>query len=196
MNKIHSVVIVDDHKFIREGLKALLNTSDDFKVIGEAGNGMDAIRCIKEKRPEMAMVDINMPHIGGLSVIKECTRSVPDVKILVLTMHSENGFAKKAFQNGAKGYCLKTASHRELLFAVRTVLSGKIYMSPEIINSIIEGFLDKNECLSLEALTRQELEVLKLVGGKCRIKDLADFFCSSIKPAIQYHAGNSPAQRI
>jgi DNA-binding NarL/FixJ family response regulator len=178
MRDEYTVVIVDDHAIVRDGLKKLLNASDDLKVIGEAESGLDAIRCIKEKRPDIALLEISMPKMGGISVVEEITAAVPETKCLALTMHGEEQRALDAFRSGIKGFCLKTCCYSELLFAIRSVLSGKNYVSPQISDKILEGIIENKRRLktksSWETLTQREIEVLKLVGEGYRSKEIAD----------------------
>lgn len=134
-----TVVIAEDHAILREGLKALLNNSDDLEVVGEAGDGMEAIRCIKEKSPDLVLLDISMPKMGGISVIKEIRGSIPETKIIALTMHREEEYALEAFKSGANGYCLKTSDHQELLFAIRSVLAEKTYVPPGNLRQASRG---------------------------------------------------------
>ena len=193
MQEIHTVVIAEDHAVVREGLKAMLDTRNNLRLVGEASNGMDAIRCIKEKKPDIAMLDLSMPKMGGMSVINEITSTVPETKILVLTMHQEEEYALEAFKSGAKGYCLKTCNFSELQLAIRYVLDGKIYVSPEISHTILAGFLDnKNHVKSTSSwdhLTQREKEVLKLIGEGYRNKKIADFLCISVK-TVEKHRSN------
>jgi len=168
MQEIQTVVIVDDHAILREGLKTLLNASGGLKVIGEADRAPDALRCIQAKIPDIAIVDINLPDMEGLSVIKESARQIPEVKLLVLTRYHEEGYAQLAFKYGARGYCLKTAKQKELLLAIRTVLSGRVYVSPEIAGSILEGVLDDNGRVKIRSpygtLLRMERKFLSITA--------------------------------
>lgn len=193
MREKYTVVIAEDHTILREGLKAILNASGEFNVIGEAKDGMAAIRRIKDKKPDIALLDLSMPKMGGISVIMEITRTVPKTKILALTMHAEEEYVLEAFKAGAKGYCLKTTSQAELLIAIRSVLSGNIYASPEVSEHIVQGFLDsKNRYKaksSWDTLTQREIEVLKLVGEGFRNKAISDFLCISIK-TVEKHRAN------
>lgn len=193
MDDKYTVVIAEDHTILREGMKALLNNSGDLRVIGEAADGINAIRIIKEKGPDVALVDLSMPIMGGLSVIKEISATVPETKIVALTMHREEEYALNAFASGANGYCLKTSSLPELLSAIRTVLSGKTYASPEISYKILEGYIENKRRVktksSLETLTPRELEVLKLVGEGYRNKEIAEFLCISVK-TVEKHRAN------
>lgn len=193
MQQKYSVVIAEDHTILREGLKALINATDDLRVIDEAENGLGAIRCINEKKPDIVLLDLSMPKLGGISVIKEITRMSPEVKILVLTMHSDEEQIVNAFLSGAKGYCLKTSSNNELLTAIRTILSGKTYACQEISGTILNDYL-ANKNLSgaeppSETLTQRELEVLKLVGEGYRNKEIADLLCISPK-TVEKHRAN------
>jgi DNA-binding NarL/FixJ family response regulator len=193
MQEKKTVVIAEDHTILREGLKALLNATDDLKVIGEAKDGMEAIRCINQKTPDLVLLDISMPKMGGISVIKEICGKVPETKIVALTMHREEEYALEAFKSGANGYCLKTSNHDELLFAIRTVLSGKTYVSPEISDKVLEGYLESKRKVktksSWDTLTQREIEVLKLVGEGYRNKEIADFLCISVK-TVEKHRAN------
>jgi len=193
MRKKYTVVIAEDHTILRDGLKSLLNANDEFKVIGEAEDGLNAVRCIKEKTPDVALVDINMPNMGGISVIKEITQTVPETKTMVLTIHSDEEYALDSFLSGANGYCLKTSSLKELLSAIRTVLSGKTYASPEISDKIYEGYSERHKQLktksSWDTLTRRELEVLKQVGEGFQNKDIAGNLRISVK-TVEKHREN------
>jgi len=193
MKKKYSVVIAEDHTILREGLKALLNSSEDLIVIGEAKDGLDAIRCIKEKAPDIALVDISMPKMGGISVIKEIAGKVPGTRILALTMHREEDYAVNVFLAGANGYCLKTSNHKELLFAIRTVLSGKTYASPEISYKILEGYIENKRRLktksSFDTLTQRELEILKLVGEGYRLLIVFPGYVAELSHRVGNHLG-------
>jgi len=183
MRKKFTVIIADDNANHIDGLKALLNASDDLKVIGEAKDGLDAIRCIKEKKPDLALFDLNMPKMGGISVIKEIAVTIPDTKILVLTMHKDEVSGLDAFLAGAKGYCLKTSDHNVLLFAIRTVLSGKSYTGSEISDVVLKRSLKNKsnaiKTLSSNLLTKREKEVFKLLGDRYRYNEIADLLCIS-----------------
>jgi len=193
MQEKKTVVIAEDHTILREGLKALLNANDDLIVIGEAEDGQNAIRCIMQKTPDLALLDLSMPKMGGISVIKEINGSIPETKILALTQHAEEEYALEALKSGAKGYCLKTSNQAELLFAIRTVLSGKTYVSPEISDRVMEGYLESKKRVksksSWETLTQREKEVLKLVGEGYRNKEIAVFLSISVK-TVEKHRGN------
>ena len=187
------IVIAEDHVILREGLKSLLNATDDLVVVGEAGDGLEAIRCISKLEPDLALLDLSMPRLGGLSVIKEITGMVPDLKIIVLTMHNDEDFAIEAFNAGAMGFCLKSSGYEELMQAIRSVVKGKIYASAEILDKVLQGFLESRRHVrqksNWDELTRREKEVLKLVGEGYRNRNIADLLHISIK-TVEKHRAN------
>ena len=193
MLKKKRIVIAEDHKILRQGLRSLLSTSDDLEVIGEAGDGMTAIRTIKETDPDLVLLDLNMPKMDGLAVIKEIKQRSPETKILALTMHRKEEYILEVFNSGGDGYCLKSAGHEDLLIAIRAVLSGKRYVSPEISGLVLEGYLESRKTIrkqtSFEILTQREKEVLKLVGEGYQNKEIADYLCISPK-TVEKHRAN------
>lgn len=193
MKKKRTIVIAEDHLILRQGLRSLLVTSEDLEVVGEAGDGLEAIRSILEHKPDLVLLDLNMPRMNGISVILEIKRQAPDTKILALTMHKEEDFVLQAFHAGANGYCLKSAGHEELVIAIRAVLDGKSYVSPEISDTVLEGWLEERKTVkndsSWHALTQREKEVLKLVGEGYQNKEIADYLCISPK-TVEKHRAN------
>ena len=187
------IVIVEDHKILREGLRSLLGLSGDFEVVGEAEDGLSAVRTILSIEPDLVLLDLNMPKMGGISVIREIKGRCPGAKILALTMHKDEENILQTFKSGADGYCLKTAGHDELLMAIRSVLDGKQYLSPEISGRILEGYLENRKSIrkesSFDSLTRREKEVLKLVGEGYQNKEIADYLSISVK-TVEKHRAN------
>ena len=131
-NNKTKVVIVEDHKLFREGLKSLLADKDDLEVVGEAGDGLEAIRTVKRCQPDMILLDLSMPKMNGISVMKEIKSQYPEIKIMALTIHESDQYVLEAFEAGADGYCLKDAGRNELMLAVDSVLQGQLYISPTI----------------------------------------------------------------
>jgi len=187
------IVIAEDHKILREGLLSLLSMSDELEVIGEAGDGMSAIRIIKELEPDLVLLDLNMPKMNGIAVIKEIKQTCPKTRLLALTMHRKEEYILEVFKSGGDGYCLKSSGHQDLMMAIRTILSGKRYVSPEISGLILEGYLESRKAVkektSFESLTQREKEVLKLVGEGYHNKEIADYLCISPK-TVEKHRGN------
>ncbi len=187
------VVIAEDHKILRQGLCSLLGMNDDLEIVGEAGDGMSAIRTIRQTDPDLVLLDLNMPKMDGIAVIKEIKQQSPDTKILALTMHKKEEYILEVFKSGGDGYCLKTSGQEDLMTAIKAVLSGKQYVSPEISEMVLEGYLDSRKTIrgksSFETLTQREKEVLKLVGEGYQNKDIADYLCISPK-TVEKHRAN------
>ena len=187
------IVIAEDQKILREGLKSLLSSSDDFEVVGEAEDGLNAVRCVEKFSPELLLLDLSMPKMSGISAIKEIKSQSTETKILVLTVHESEEYILEVFKSGADGYCLKDASHSELLVAIKSVLSGKRYISPGISGKVLEGYLGDRETLksssSWDSLTQREREILKLVGEGYKNKEIADYLCISAK-TVEKHRSN------
>lgn len=193
MKEKKRIVIVEDHTIVRQGLQSLLGNCEDIKVVGTAEDGLRAIRCINEHEPDMVLLDLNMPRMDGISVITEVTRNDPNIKVLALTMHKDEDYILSAFRAGAHGYCLKSSNQDELLRAIRTVLDGKIYVSPDISGKVMEGYLSDRmrirEKSSFDSLTQREKEILKLVGEGYQNRDISDYLCISIK-TVEKHRAN------
>lgn len=192
-HKPTSVVIGEDSTIVREGLRALLESSKKFHVIAEAKNGLETIRAVDKHLPELVLLDLSMPKMNGISAVIEIRRHMPDVKILVLTIHDDDEFILDAFQAGVNGYCLKDASYKDLLKAIETVLEGKTYLSVEISDKVLEGYLEGKKHLksqtTWDTLTQREKEVLKLIGEGHKNSEIANFLCISEK-TVGKHRSN------
>jgi len=187
------IVIAEDQRIVRKGLCSLLTPSDEFEIVGEAEDGLDAVRCVQACKPDLVLLDLSMPKLNGIAAIKEIKKQYPETKILALTVHDSGQHILAAFEAGADGYCLKDATHAELLTSIRSVLSGKTYLSPEVSKKVLEGYLEGRRALkrtsSWDRLTQREKEVLKLVGEGYKTKEIADYLCISWK-TVQKHRAN------
>lgn len=192
MAKKHRIVIVEDHTILRDGLRALLGSDPDLEVAGEAGDGLDAIKCVEKLAPDLVLMDLSMPRMHGMEAIREIKSRTPETKILVLTVHKNEEYILATFGAGANGYVLKDATHAELMMAIKTVLSGKPYISPAISERVIEGYLEGKKTLrvasSWDTLTSREREILKLVAEGYKNKEIADFLCISVKTAEKHRS--------
>jgi DNA-binding NarL/FixJ family response regulator len=187
------IVIAEDHTILREGLRSLLSSNPNFEIVGEAEDGREAIRCVEKIKPDLILTDLSMPRMNGMEAIKEIKRESPGTKILVLTVHKAEEYILAAFRAGADGYLLKDSTHAELVMAVNKVLSGRHYISPEISEKVIEGYLDGKKTLkprtSWETLTQREREILKLIAEGYKNKDIAEDLCISVK-TVEKHRAN------
>ena len=187
------ILIVEDHTLLRAGLRALLAQEPNIEIVGEADNGRDAIRSISTLAPELVLMDLTMPGTNGIEAITEIKRRNPEVKILVLTLHRAEEYIHQSLKAGADGYILKDATHDELRVAIRSVLNGKTYLSPDISNKVISGYLggskDATASSAWESVTHRERQVLKLVAEGRPNKSVAEYLCLSVK-TVEKHRSN------
>lgn len=187
------IFIVEDHTLLRAGLRALLSQDPDLEIVGEADNGRDAIRAIGSLAPHLVLMDLSMPGMNGIEAMQDIKRRYPKTRILVLTIHKTDEYIHESLRAGADGYILKDATHDELRVAIRSVLGGKTYLSPDISGKVIHAYLGsggKAEATnSWDTLTHREREVLKLVAEGHPNKYIADYLCLSIK-TVEKHRSN------
>jgi DNA-binding NarL/FixJ family response regulator len=187
------VVIAEDHQLFREGMKAMLASSDELQVVGEAHDGLEAIRCVKKNIPDLLLLDLSMPKLNGISVVKDIRKLFPDMKILALTIHESDQYVLEAFKAGVNGYCIKDASRDELLIAIGSVMHGKTYISPGITDDVMEGYLAGRKKLKersdWDTITQREREVLKLLAEGYMNKEIAGFLNISVK-TVEKHRAN------
>ena len=193
MNQKVRIVIAEDHTILREGLRSLLSSEPNFEIVGEAEDGREAIKCVEKFRPDLILTDLSMPRMNGMEAIKEIKTQSPKTKVLVLTVHKAEEYILATFRAGANGYLLKDSTHAELVMAVKKVLSGKQYISPEISEKVIEGYLEGKKTLktqtSWETLTQREREILKLIAEGYKNKKIAEDLCISVK-TVEKHRAN------
>jgi len=162
-----TVLIADDHKIVREGLKYLISSSEGLKVVGDAPDGRAALSMAKKLRPAIVVMDINMPELNGIDTTSRLLEELPKTKIIALSMYASKRFIQNMFKAGASGYLLKDCAFEELAFAIKSVYSNKTYLSPELAGIMIEdymGHLDAAEDADSSRLTLREREVLQLIA--------------------------------
>ena len=187
------IIIAEDHRLFREGIRALLESNADFEIVGEAENGLEAIRSARKHKADLMILDLSMPKMGGISAIKEIKRQFPEIKILVLTIHKSDQYVLETFDAGADGYCLKDAGRNELRMAVESVLAGNTYLSPGISEQVMEGYIEGRKKLKTkttwDTVTQREREVLKLLGEGYQNKEIAELLHISVK-TVEKHRAN------
>ena len=193
METKRKIVIAEDHTILRAGLRALLSGQNDLEVIGEAGDGREAIRKVDTLQPDLLLIDLSMPKLNGIDAIREIKSQHPEIKIIVLTVHKSDEYIIAALKAGANGYMLKDASQNELLLAIDYVINGKTFLSPSISDKVVDAFLntDKKDkpAAVLDNLTAREREILKLVAEGNTNKKIAEHLCISLK-TVEKHRSN------
>jgi DNA-binding NarL/FixJ family response regulator len=173
-----AVLLVDDHKIMRDGLKAILAQGEEFHVVGEAENGADAVQAAKRLRPDVVLMDIGLPGLNGVETTAEILRHHPDCKIIILSMYDDENSVVSAIRSGARAFILKKASDTDLLDALRTVARGGAYLSPQVsdrfLHRIQKGDLESTKApAGLESLSPRELQVLRMVAEGKTSKEIA-----------------------
>jgi DNA-binding NarL/FixJ family response regulator len=170
------IVLADDHTIVRDGLSQAFQQEDDMEIVGQAGDGHAAVELARELRPDIVVMDINMPTLNGIEATREIQREAPGVKVIALSMHSAKPCIKEIYRAGAFAYLVKNCGFDELARAVRTVAEGKTYVSPSIGNLVVEDFMHtegKIEPTAFSLLTAREREVLQLLAEGGTIKQIA-----------------------
>jgi len=181
-----SVLIVDDHDLVRAGIKSLLSTVSGLKVIGEASTGEEAIRIAREKRPNVILMDIRMPGIGGLEATRKLLRTDPDVKIIALTVCNEEPFPSKLLQAGAAGYITKGCDVEEMVQAILSVFHGKRFISPDVAQQLALKHLSDEKASPFDTLSERELQVMMMITSGQKVQDISDKLCLSPKTVNSY----------
>lgn len=170
-----NVMITDDHSMIREGLKQLLELEGEFKVIAEAADGIECINKLATVRPDVLLLDINMPNMNGLEVLQKIKEMKIKIKVLILTIHSEVEYLLKAVDIGVNGYLLKDSESAELKKAINAVVNGENYIQPSLIPLLNSKMIDRDsDAVKIENLTKRELEVLKNLSYGMYNKEIAE----------------------
>ena len=171
-----TILLADDHHVMRQGLRMLLEAQEDFRVVAEAGDGLEAVKLVERLKPHVLIVDLMMPGINGLEVARQVSHHSPQTRIIVLSMYGNEPYVLEALRNGAVGYVLKDANAAELLRAVHEVVAGRRYLSPPLSEHAIEAYLQKAQDAVLdlyETLTTREREVLQLAAEGRTNADIA-----------------------
>ncbi len=186
-----SVLLVDDHALIREGLRQLFTLEQDIQVVGEAVDGIEALHAIQRLRPDVVLMDIHMPIIDGIAVTRQTTQEFPDVAVIMLTMHRDHQQMLQAMKSGARGYLLKSASIREVAQAIRTVHAGGMLVEPVLTGAIVSELrrlsdTSKESRRLLDLLSEKEIEIVRYVATGMSNKEIADKLAYSEKTVKNY----------
>lgn len=186
------ILIVDDHSVLRAGIRALLDVQSDFEVVGEAGNGQEALARVRELQPDIVLMDIGMPGMDGLAATREIKSFLPDTKILILTQHENKEYVLPSIKIGASGYVLKRADGDELLQAIRHLFAGETFFDPRVTGVLadsdhhdVEEFTDP-----FDTLTEREREVFIMLARGNTYQQIADALFITVK-TVEFHRANT-----
>jgi len=188
-DKKYRLLIIEDHALMREGVRSLLGSRPEYAIVGEATEGLEAIRCADKLQPDLVLLDLSMPGTNGIEALREIKRVSGQTRVLVMTAHKDEEHIFAALKAGADGYFLKDDDATELLLALKCVLGGERFLSPAITTKVVAGFLVKETSANLsiyEVLTVREREVLKLVAEGKRNREIAEYLCISPKTAEKH----------
>jgi len=191
MKKV-KLLVADDHKIFRQGIKKLLEEEPDLQVVGEAADGREAIKKATELKPDVILMDIAMANLNGLQATKQIKKILPDTKVIMVTMHKNEEYVLQSFQAGASGYILKEGAVEELVSAIRTIHQDKSFLSPAISKTLIDAYLRKMETGKTETpfdlLTDREREVLQLIAEGYTNREVAKSLFISVKTVEAHRA--------
>jgi len=175
---VYSIVLADDHAMFRKGIRKILEERAEINIIGEANDGLKLLNLLKEDTPEMVILDISMPNLGGIAAAKETKSRFPNTKVLILSMHNDKEYLQHAMAAGADGYLLKNDADSELFVAIDAIRNGKIYISPtlsrELTNNLVSICRTGDLPLNSKPLSSRETEVLKLIAEGKTSKEIGE----------------------
>ncbi len=160
------IMLADDHQIVKDGLRALLEKRDNFEIVGEAGDGTEAVKLAKELKPDVIITDLNMPNMDGIDSTKQFCSDLDNIQVIILSMHSKKLFVSEALKAGARGYVPKERAFEELVAAIETVMTGQVYVSPTVVS---ECLLDNGSF----SLSTRDISIIKLIADGKSSKEIA-----------------------
>lgn len=198
MKKIR-ILIADDHSVVRSGIRTILQSSPEFTVVAEAEDGEEAVELAAKHKPEVVVMDISMPQLNGIEATAKMKQNDPNIKVIILTVHSDEEYVFQILRAGASGYVLKSAGKKEIFAAIRSAVSGERFFSPGISNLIIEGFINRTKgpapqpvvsgSSGKQQLTKREIEVLEYIAQGYTNRKIADTLFLSVR-TVNTHRTN------
>lgn len=185
------ILLADDHAVLRSGLRLLLTSQNEYQVVGEASSGTETLSLAEKLQPDLILLDLSMPALGGLDALPALRKLAPAAKILILTMHDDAQYLRQALKHGASGYVLKKAADSELLSAIKAVLRGEVYVHPSMTRVLLDDMLEKPQTKqenAWDSLSEREQEVLKMVALGHTSAEIAEQLHLSAKTVETYRA--------
>ncbi len=188
-------MLAEDHALVRAGIRALLKAMPDVEVVAEAADGREAVALARRHRPDVVLMDIAMPGLNGLDAAGMLAKDVPGVRVLVLSMHAQEEYVRRALRMGATGYVLKGADPAELEQAVRTVARGEVYLASEVSKRVLDDYRNRlaHEAHPLDSLSPRQREILQLIAEGRSTKDIAHLLALSVK-TVETHRSHVMAR--
>jgi DNA-binding NarL/FixJ family response regulator len=180
------IILTEDHQILRDGVKALI-ASGNIEITGEASSGAELLNILQTQRPDIILMDISLPDISGIELTREISNRYPEIKVLILSMYTDENFINQAIKAGAKGYLHKNTTREEMLIAIETVYSGKDFFSDNISKIILKSYIDKAKQNTVEVpnpyevLSKREIEILKMFAEGLINKEIADKLFISVR---------------
>ena len=193
MNSPIRILLADDHRIVRQGLRRILEENSQMEVAGEANDGREAVQMALDKKPDVIIMDVAMPHLGGMEAIRQISKRLPSAKVLVLSMYSEESYVVQMLEAGAKGYLLKDSADTDLVEAVLAVSNGKSFFSPLISKILLDEYVrqlqEKGISDRYELLTEREREILQLIAEGKTSREIAELLNLSTS-TVDTHRGH------
>ena len=181
------VLVVDDHDLVRMGITRMLADIDGLEVIGQADSGEEALRLVRELRPDVVLMDVKMPGIGGLEATRKLIRSYPDLKVVAVTACEEDPFPTRLLQAGAAGYMTKGAALEEMVQAIRQIFMGQRFISPQIAQQLaLKSFQPTENASPFDLLSDREIQIAMMIAGCQKVQSISDKLCLSPKTINTY----------
>lgn len=178
------ILLADDHRMVMEGLRSLL--AEEFDLVGTVEDGITLVATAKKLRPDVIVTDITMPHLNGIDALVRLKKDNPDIKVILLTMHTEPSYARRALSAGAKGFVVKHAAPAELVMAIRAVLKGQTFVSPALMGEVLDEVKRERKQTDAPALTPRQREILQLLAEGRSAKEIADVLGISAR-TVEFH---------
>jgi DNA-binding NarL/FixJ family response regulator len=176
------IILVDDHQVLREGLKSLLEKHTEFEVVGEASNGLTALKLVRELMPDIVIMDVNMPEMDGIETTRLITQEFPKIRVLALSMYLRKAFVTEMFENGAAGYLLKDNTFSEVINAIKKISLGQKYVCSKVAGILVDGYTaDKEDNTLSGKLTKHQIEIVRMLADGHTSKEIAAMTKTSIK---------------